>query len=457
MTSPELPGVRYRTETRQRTVPHTINGVTLMVEEDYEVRVPIPPRDWDHIVLTAVTALAGLMLAVAVIWSTASIGDLLDRAVPPFAAYGAAVAFDLAWIMCMAIEWLARYDTQRAALPRKAGHVALLIAMAAVAAHGWLEGADGALIVGIVGASVSGLAKAVWTIVLRHHAKPLSVLTQKWVDQARAEAGGRLAMVAVDRELQRAEGSAAAEALALGRPAGLQRQLDAANETVFNVVRTSIERQTTPKPRRPQPPSEPAGTPGELVDDIAALLGGAHAPVVYFIRNGSRVKIGTSQNLKRRLAALTLRPADVLRAVHGDQRTERELHQKYADQRAGNTEWFDLTGQLANDLGIALDSSAPASSASRDASEDAADTPDDAAAASPDTPQANAPTVFPGSASKKALVLAASSALQPGASAADIAHRLAQQGCAVDTAYVRTVLSREAKKGGVGEGGEGYN
>ncbi len=76
-----LPGVEYRTETRQRLVPHAVNGKTRLVEEDYEVMVPAPPRDWDQAVTTAVTAVAALLVTVAVVWSVASIGDLLARAV----------------------------------------------------------------------------------------------------------------------------------------------------------------------------------------------------------------------------------------------------------------------------------------------------------------------------------------------------------------------------------------
>jgi len=204
--------VKTRTVQRTRLVPHTINGKTEMVLERYTVDLPVPPRDWDRTVLNAVTATAGLLVAVTVVWSTASIGDLLARATIAPAAYAAAVAFDLAWIMCMAVEWLARYDPARADLPRNIGHGALVIAMAAVGAHGWLAGQA---TIGIIGAAVSGIVKTLWTVVLRHHAKPLDDLTQQWVDKQRAEAGGELAMVAINRELTRARGQVEAERRAL--------------------------------------------------------------------------------------------------------------------------------------------------------------------------------------------------------------------------------------------------
>ncbi|MFE7624645.1 protein transporter Sec31 [Streptomyces sp. NPDC057509] len=203
-----------KTQTVQRTrlVPHTIDGRTELVLDRYTEDVPVPPRDWDRTILTAVTAGAAAIGAACVVWSTASIGDLLARATVAPAAYAAAAVFDLVWLSCMALEWLARYDHARAAFPRRVGYGALAIAMAAIATHGWI--AD-QLAIGIVGAAVSGLAKTMWTAVLRHHAKPLDDRTQQWVDKQRAEAGGRLAMVAVRRELTRADALVAAERAAL--------------------------------------------------------------------------------------------------------------------------------------------------------------------------------------------------------------------------------------------------
>ncbi|MEV8402600.1 protein transporter Sec31 [Streptomyces niveus] len=204
--------MKTRTVRRHRLVEHTIDGKTEMVLDKYNVDVPIPPRDWDRIVLAIVTAAAALIGIASITWSTASIGDLLARATIAPAAYAAAAVFDLVWLSCMALEWLARYDQERAKLPRRAGYWALAIAMVAVGAHGWI--AD-QLAIGLVGAAVSGLAKAMWTVVLRHHAKPLDDLTQQWVDKQRAEAGGRLAMVSVRRELIRTEGLVEAERAAL--------------------------------------------------------------------------------------------------------------------------------------------------------------------------------------------------------------------------------------------------
>lgn len=209
--------MKTRTMTRKRLVPHTVDGTTHLVLEEYEVDVPMPPRDWDRTVLNVVTAAAALIGVACIVWSTASIGDLLAQATVAAAAYAAAAVFDLVWLGCMALEWLARYDQARAAFPRRAGYVALAVAMAAIAAHGWI--AD-QLAIGLVGAAVSALAKTMWTAVLRHHAKPLDPRTQQWVDAERAKAGGSLAMVAVRRELTRAEALITAEQAALSGASG---------------------------------------------------------------------------------------------------------------------------------------------------------------------------------------------------------------------------------------------
>ncbi|XUZ24726.1 protein transporter Sec31 [Streptomyces sp. RMIT01] len=209
---------RTRAVERSRLVPHTIDGTTHLVLDRYKVDVPQPPRDWDRVVLTGVTAAAAVIGVASIVWSTASIGSLLALVVPlTAAAYAAALVFDLVWLSCMALEWLARYDQERAVLPRRAGYVALGIAMGAVGTHGWISGE---FAIGCVAATVSGLAKVLWTVVLRHHAKPLDSHTQQWVDAERAKAGGRLAMVAVRRELTRAEQAVAAERAAISGASG---------------------------------------------------------------------------------------------------------------------------------------------------------------------------------------------------------------------------------------------
>jgi hypothetical protein len=73
-----------------------------------------------------------------------------------------------------------------------------------------------------------------------------------------------------------------------------------------------------------------------------------HSPLVYFIRNGNRLKIGTSTELKRRIRTLALRAENVVLLVNGGQDIERAFHRQFADLRIGNTEWFAYEGALVD-------------------------------------------------------------------------------------------------------------
>ncbi|MFI1957010.1 GIY-YIG nuclease family protein [Streptomyces althioticus] len=101
-----------------------------------------------------------------------------------------------------------------------------------------------------------------------------------------------------------------------------------------------------------QPPSRPAGPIGEPLEDFTSLLGKPHAPVVYFIRNGNRLKIGVTQNLARRVSAISLRVSDVVRVEHGHAAYENVLHDRFRALRVGDTEWFELRGDLADYLSL---------------------------------------------------------------------------------------------------------
>jgi hypothetical protein len=218
MATPNHTFRRTRPEVRTRTVPHTVSGKTAMVTEEYTVHVPVPPRDWDRILLGGVTVATAAILAASVVWSTASVGALLALTVTEGIAYTVATIFDLAWIIFMAVEWLSRYNPRSAVLPRRAGHAALAIAMVAVFVHGITAGGRNGLAIGIIGSVISALAKTVWTVVMRHTAKRLDPRTQQWVDQQQAEAGARLALAGIHRQLARAEGQWA-DALAALPPA----------------------------------------------------------------------------------------------------------------------------------------------------------------------------------------------------------------------------------------------
>ncbi|MFM9620826.1 protein transporter Sec31 [Streptomyces turgidiscabies] len=203
---------------RTRLVPHVINGKAHQVKERYDVEVPVPPKDWDSIVLNAVMAATCLVVVGAVAWSTVSIGDLLSQAAPTWVSYLVAGVFDLAWITCMATEWLSRYDTNKAKLPKVAGWFALAVSMGAIFTHGNLAGS---FWVGVFGAVVSALAKGMWLVVMRHTAKDLDGKARQWVEAETAEVNAQLAMAAVTRQLNRTRARAADELAAIGQPSTL--------------------------------------------------------------------------------------------------------------------------------------------------------------------------------------------------------------------------------------------
>lgn len=220
-------------------VPVTIDGETHNVPQPG----PKTPRDWDHIILTGATIATGAMVLAAVGWSVTGIGGLLHHAAPAAAAYGAAAVFDCAWIVCLATEWVARYDPDRAATPRRAGWFALVVAMAALFTNGLLSGGWP---VGLVAAAVSALAKGMWHVVLSQYAHPLDDLTQGWVKAKGAKIGAKLALSGAERQWARAEGLLAAQRHAI--TAGPAGQADAASGHVPDAVHAAADTLSTSSP-----------------------------------------------------------------------------------------------------------------------------------------------------------------------------------------------------------------
>lgn len=198
---------RTRLDRRTRQIPHTIDGTTRLVDDHYDIEIEAPPRDIDHLVLTAVTIAAALLLLAVIAWSTVSIGGLLDRTAPQYAAYAAALVFDTAWIMCAALEWIDRYDRQKSRAPRNAGWAALAIAMTAIAADGALSGH---LWTGIIGALVSALGKGLSSMVLRHYSIDLDDRTLQFINQEKKEANARYVLAGLRRGLARVDAQTAA-------------------------------------------------------------------------------------------------------------------------------------------------------------------------------------------------------------------------------------------------------
>jgi len=67
--------------------------------------------------------------------------------------------------------------------------------------------------------------------------------------------------------------------------------------------------------------------------------------VVYYLRFGDRVKIGTTANPRQRFAAIW--HDEVMAFERGDRRLEQRRHAQFAADRFGGSEWFRLTPAIA--------------------------------------------------------------------------------------------------------------
>ena len=81
---------------------------------------------------------------------------------------------------------------------------------------------------------------------------------------------------------------------------------------------------------------------GEVPDDDVPP---PRVDVVYYLRHGDRVKIGTTANPRQRFAAIW--HEEVLAFERGDRRLERARHEQFAADRLGGSEWFTLTPAIA--------------------------------------------------------------------------------------------------------------
>ncbi|MDT0469681.1 hypothetical protein [Streptomyces gibsoniae] len=234
--------MKSRTITEVVEVPVQLaDGRTRMGRQTVQRQAPAVPRDWDHIILNAVTVGAVVFLAVSVVWTAASVGALLSQAAPAWVAYAVAAGFDLVWVMCLGLEWVARHDRERAAVPRKAGFLFLLISMSAVGVHGWHTAAA----VGIFGAVVAALAKGLWAVVLRYRHVDLPEPVRDVLTQERAELGLEIVLAQHQRTALRTRAQLAAYRAALGVPEddraeGGQEQHHGADGRAAGTIRAAV-------------------------------------------------------------------------------------------------------------------------------------------------------------------------------------------------------------------------
>ncbi|MBN9606409.1 MAG: GIY-YIG nuclease family protein [Actinomycetales bacterium] len=86
---------------------------------------------------------------------------------------------------------------------------------------------------------------------------------------------------------------------------------------------------------------------GETVDDE---LPPPRVDVVYYLRHGERVKIGTSANPRQRLAALPYE--ELLGFERGGRGLEARRHAQFAADRFPRSEWFRLSAGLARHVAV---------------------------------------------------------------------------------------------------------
>jgi hypothetical protein len=177
--------------------------------------VPAAPRDWDVISTRVAVGLVLTLTAVAVAWSTWSIGALLHGGM----GFLAALVFDLSWATCLIMEWKARFDHGKRAFPRRLGWVLLVVTMGAIFWHG---APDWRL--ATVGALTSAMAKALWLGIMKHIDRELSQLDRDDLADRLSKAYVRQAVAAVDRQTLRVDAhtEAVRRSLTAAQPASLE-------------------------------------------------------------------------------------------------------------------------------------------------------------------------------------------------------------------------------------------
>jgi hypothetical protein len=86
---------------------------------------------------------------------------------------------------------------------------------------------------------------------------------------------------------------------------------------------------------------------GEVPDSDVAP---PRVDVVYYLRQGDRVKIGTTANPRQRFGAIW--HEEVLAFERGDRRLEQRRHEQFASDRFAGSEWFHLTPAIAAHIDV---------------------------------------------------------------------------------------------------------
>lgn len=212
--------MKFKEEIRRRLVDHTVDGVTHQIAQPYRVKVPVLPADWDGRAMKAVSTLVLALTGIAVVWSTVSIGQLLQGG----PGYAAAALFDISWLSVLLLEWMARFDPSKRKFARTMGFLLVGITAAAIFWHGMLAGS---VALAVVGAMVSVIAKALWMAVFKHVDRELSAEDRQWVAAEMSKANAKIAIAGVRRQAAAAEVRARLELLAAEKALGELDEQDA--------------------------------------------------------------------------------------------------------------------------------------------------------------------------------------------------------------------------------------
>ncbi|MFF5968200.1 hypothetical protein ACFY64_31655 [Streptomyces collinus] len=197
---PRIPGVRYRQVTAYRDETTVIGGIPSVRKVPYTTWEPVPPRDWEAIVLRGVTAVTLGITTLAVIATTASVGGLLARLIPSELAYAVGVVFTSTWLCCQAVEWLQTMSGGTAWGARVGGWLALAISMGAVITYGHTIDQTAA---GVIGGSIDLLSKGLLTLVMGLYKVQLDAGTAHWLKEQEQKLSARVFLGVKLRRLNR--------------------------------------------------------------------------------------------------------------------------------------------------------------------------------------------------------------------------------------------------------------
>ncbi|WP_051743081.1 hypothetical protein [Kitasatospora sp. MBT66] len=257
--------LKFIEQTRHRLVARTHNGTTHQVREPYQVSIPKPPADWDARAIKGASILVLMLTMVSVVWSTYSIGHLLDGGV----GFLAAAVFDLAWLVNVLLEWLSRFDAEKRRFSQYLGWALLAATMGAILWEGLDAGSAG---LAVVGAAVSAFAKVLWLGIMRFVERDLSPADREWVAQEVSAANAKMAIASVRRMSARAEAAATMELLAAERMRTELADVVAEHAPALAATLTGTPAAVAQAAQQPAAIA-PAVTPAGLAELVAALSG----------------------------------------------------------------------------------------------------------------------------------------------------------------------------------------